>query len=345
MDSTELQALCHRNPRAKGLCVIFANSRGNLPDMPLLKGVKTDLLNMQRTFETLKFAVLSHQDCSATQMMSLFHDISTFSEYPPSYRRIAVVFAGHGMEGSLCAHDGTVPIEEIIDQFQPANCHPSIGGIPKLFFIDACRGKRKMASVVVERGATAVPSKIVSPRGNILVAYSTLEGYKAHEEKYQNVLSRYLQQPECIITINECINLLKESTVPKWTPQRTTSRPLGCEAGNYGNDVYSTNVARGRPLEQPDAYQQLLDTFVKEKKLQCYKESVESCRPGIDRPGIDRLGIDRSGIDRSVIDRPGIDRPGIDRSGIDRPGIDRSGIDRPGIDRSGMSYVFNTSGL
>ena len=246
MDSTELQALCHRNPRAKGLCVIFANSRGNLPDMPLLKGVKTDLLNMQRTFETLKFAVLSHQDCSATQMMSLFHDISTFSEYPPSYRRIAVVFAGHGMEGSLCAHDGTVPIEEIIDQFQPANCHPSIGGIPKLFFIDACRGKRKMASVVVERGATAVPSKIVSPRGNILVAYSTLEGYKAHEveeggiwvtelskqllqdmsltdviinvnktlqEKYQDsALSRYLQQPECIITINECINLLKEST-------------------------------------------------------------------------------------------------------------------------------------
>ena len=247
MDSTELQALCHRNPRAKGLCVIFANSRGNLPDMPLLKGVKTDLLNMQRTFETLKFAVLSHQDCSATQMMSLFHDISTFSEYPPSYRRIAVVFAGHGMEGSLCAHDGTVPIEEIIDQFQPANCHPSIGGIPKLFFIDACRGKRKMASVVVERGATAVPSKIVSPRGNILVAYSTLEGYKAHEveeggiwvtelskqllqdksltdviinvnktlqEKYQqdSTLSRYLQQPECIITINECINLLKEST-------------------------------------------------------------------------------------------------------------------------------------
>eukprot|EP00731_Ephydatia_muelleri_P030673 Em0022g187a len=265
-------------------------AEGNLPDMPLLKGVKTDLLNMQRTFETLKFAVLSHQDCSATQMMSLFHDISTFSEYPPSYRRIAVVFAGHGMEGSLCAHDGTVPIEEIIDQFQPANCHPSIGGIPKLFFIDACRGKRKMASVVVERGATAVPSKIVSPRGNILVAYSTLEGYKAHEveeggiwvtelskqllqdmsltdviinvnktlqEKYQDsALSRYLQQPECIITINECINLLKESTgapssnyrkdLNEWCQQEGTEVPRKFEQRSTPNGHKCTITVRKR---------------------------------------------------------------------------------------------------
>ena len=70
------------------------------------------------------------------------------------------------------------------------------------------------------------------------------------------------------------------SLVPKWTPQRTTSRPLGCEADNYGNDVYSSNVARGRPLEHPDVYQQLLDTFVKENKFQRYKESMEPCRSG-----------------------------------------------------------------
>ena len=245
MASAELQTLCRTYPRAKGLCVIIANSRGNLPEMPLLEGVKTDLVKMKRTFETLKFAVMTREDCSAAQMVSLFHCVALFSEYPPSYRRIAVVFAGHGVEGALCAHDGTVPIDEILGQFQPGNCHPSIGGIPKLFFIDSCRGKQKMEPVVVERGATAVPSKVVSPRGNILVAYSTLEGYKAHEAeeggiwatelskqllhdkslpdiivsvnqtlmvKFQNsALSLYLQQPECNLTINECINLLKES--------------------------------------------------------------------------------------------------------------------------------------
>ena len=241
-----IRVLCRERPEALGLAVIVANTRGPLHGQQVLQNVVMDQTNMKRAFERLRFAVVCATDVGKDAMMTLFHDVSTFSEYPPSYRRIAVVFAGHGMEGSLCAHDGTVPIEEIIDQFQPANCHPSIGGIPKLFFIDACRGDLRMGMVVTERGGTVVPSKVVTRYGNSLVAYSTLAGYKAHEvagkggiwmshlsekllqdksildimtdvngsmmDLFQSVgFQPYAQQPTCEHRLNETVNLFRES--------------------------------------------------------------------------------------------------------------------------------------
>ena len=56
-----------------------------------------------------------------------------------------------------------------------------IRGIPKLFFIDACRGGLHMGAVVAERGGTAVPLRVVPQYGNSLVAHSTMSGYKSHE--------------------------------------------------------------------------------------------------------------------------------------------------------------------
>ena len=239
-----VQTVCSDQPGAKGLCVIIANTQGNRSDMPLLEGVESDRVNMERTFKTLKFAVLSLKNRGVYDMMTLFREVARYPDYPPSYRRIAIVFAGHGIEGELCAHDGTIPIKDIIDHFQPRNCHSSIRGISKLFFIDACRGEREMELVVTARGGTAVPSKVVPQCGNSLTAYSTMEGYKAHEiaggvwmtelsvqllqdksildimtdinkvllEKFQNPgMSRCVQQPILESTLTEHINLLKES--------------------------------------------------------------------------------------------------------------------------------------
>ena len=243
----DIRTLCRERPEALGLAVIVANTRGPLRGQEVLKNVVIDQTNMKRAFERLRFAVLCATNIGKDAMMALFHIVPTFSEYPPSYRRIAVVFAGHGVEGALCAHDGTVPIDEILGQFQPGNCHPSIGGIPKLFFIDACRGDLRLGMVVTERGGTVAPSRVVPQYGsNSLVAYSTVAGYKAHEvagkggiwmsclsdkilqdksildimtdvngsmmEWFQDVdCQRFAQQPTCETMLNETVNLFRES--------------------------------------------------------------------------------------------------------------------------------------
>ena len=241
-----VSAVCRANVDALGLAVIIANRRGALPGQDVLANVVVDRDNMCGAFQRLRFAVISVTDVSTEEMMALFREVASFHSYPPSYRRIAIVFAGHGIEGRLCAHDGTIPIKDIIDHFQPDRCHPSIRGIPKLFFIDACRGGLHMRAVVAERGGTAVPLRVVPQYGNSLVAHSTMSGYKSHEvagrggmwmsqlsskilqdksildimtdvnqsmmEEYQDPRYQpYIQQPTCENTLNETVNLFRES--------------------------------------------------------------------------------------------------------------------------------------
>ena len=250
MEARLTEAHVRAHPDALGLAVIVANRRGPLQGQLQLQNVVTDQGNMSRAFQQLRFAVVPATDISCVEMMALFHDIASYPSYPPSYKRISVVFAGHGTKEGLCAHDGVVPIKDIIDQFQPANCHPSIRGIPKLFFIDACRGDLGMGVVVAERGGTAVPSKVVTQYGNSLVAYSTMAGYKAYEVDgrggiWMSHLSRkllqdmsildimtdvnqslmgmfqepqyqrngYAQQPTCESNLNETVNLFRESQI------------------------------------------------------------------------------------------------------------------------------------
>ena len=266
-------AVCSAHPDALGLVVIVANRRGPLRGQDVLANVETDLKNISDAFEQLSFAVIQAKDISCERMVALLHAVASYPDYPLSYRRIAVVFAGHGVEGALCAHDGTVPIKDIIDQFQPACCHPSIRGIPKLFFIDACRGDQRMGVTVAARGGTAVPSKVVTQYGNSLVAYSTMAGYKAYEvagrggmwmshlskkilqdksildiitdvnqsmmvELQKIDFQHYPQQPTCESNLNETVNLFRE-----WQVQE-----------GYSGDATATNTIHGKTYVRHTPY-------------------------------------------------------------------------------------------
>ena len=174
--------------------------------------------------------------------------VATFRFTPEyQYKRIVFVFSGHGRSDSVCTHTGDIPIAGIMDKFQPCNA-PSLDKLPKLFFIDACRGDSTMQAVVVPRGGEDVPTKIVAPYGNCLVAYSTMRRYRAYEstdggiwitllaqkllevsksigdvlvdvngaldELYQSPrLGNFLQQPVFESTLKESVNFLAEASM------------------------------------------------------------------------------------------------------------------------------------
>ena len=111
------------------------------------------------------------------QAASCFH-------YPDSYRRLAFIFSGHGDAGRIYAHDSEVFLQKhIFDPWMPKNA-PHLAEIPKLFFLDACRGDavdQGVPIIVLPTGPVARGGR-TSSVGNYLLAYSTMPSMKAFEQ-------------------------------------------------------------------------------------------------------------------------------------------------------------------
>ena len=131
----------------------------------------------------------------------------------------------------------------MLTEFYPDHS-PHIGTVPKLFFIDACRGTEHTKPVLAYKGGHDVTLK-VPEKSNFLVAYSTMPEHRAHELEGQgsvwiNILADKLktteasildvltlvnrrlcldfhcklglfQQPELVSRLNEEVHLLTEA--------------------------------------------------------------------------------------------------------------------------------------
>ena len=189
-----------RRPVANGLAIIIANEDSSDPNHRSLRGAKRDLEKMKETFEVLRFATLPILNASKEEILASVQAASKYKEYPPSYKRIAFVFSGHGNENLIYAHDGAVDTNQVYEPLQPKNA-PHLADIPKLFFMDACRGPNEDRGVeVVARGKTE-PSRdriVVPSYGNYVLAFSTMPNMQAYEVKdvgglWMNIVSRQLR--------------------------------------------------------------------------------------------------------------------------------------------------------
>ena len=82
--------------------------------------------------------------------------------------------SGHGEEDYVLGRDGNpVSIEsDMIGPLQPSEL-PTMRTVPKLFFIDACRGNLKMVPATKAKGDGV-------EMGGYFIAYSTTKGYKSY---------------------------------------------------------------------------------------------------------------------------------------------------------------------
>jgi len=183
-----------RRRAANGLAIIVANEEGFNPDHKRLEGARKDHKSMKETFEILRFATLPIFNASKEQILSAVQAAANYKEYPPSYKRIAFVFSGHGDENHIYCHDGPIVTDDVYTPLQPINA-PHLADIPKLFFIDACRGTMQDKGVVA-RGQTVSPRK--PSYGNYVLAYSTMPSMQAYETAsdgglWMHILSKQLQ--------------------------------------------------------------------------------------------------------------------------------------------------------
>ena len=210
------------NPTSKGLAIIITNDY----DFPgsrykALSGTFKDGERLKKAFEALKFDVYWKRNKNQEYIQQLWREINSFDFEPVKhYKCIAFAFSGHGepegLEGKLIMQDGTkIDIcEDFISPVLPGKA-PKIGDVPKIFFIDACRGDDVMETVdaprqvtdkgspngsssASQKGCHEIELRRLPKEANFLVTYSTLPGYRSNDyvgkgSLWLEILARHLQ--------------------------------------------------------------------------------------------------------------------------------------------------------
>ena len=209
---------------------------------------------MQRTFEGLQIATLWRENVSRGDLRELLREIATLS-LPGTYKSVSFVFSGHGGAGDmLFMQDGNkMDMQEIVNAFLPGQAR-SVGNIPKLFFIDACRGNETFQPVVVprtggknvqtdcpqrtgtrDRGGTEVKTVLVPPKGNTIIAYSNISKNRVLESKDGGVWMKALARKlaESRESIDTVLTQVREDLQhiyqdPNWRDKMQLPETISC---------------------------------------------------------------------------------------------------------------------
>lgn len=178
------------SPEAVGLAIIISNDYTSTRHSEL-PGTQIDAIKMKDTFARLKYATVCRHNIKTLELNSLLVEASRNVHYPPNYKRIVFVFAGHGNHNNcLFMQDGKeTHVKSIIKFFLPIEAQ-HLAHIPKLFFIDACRGDSIDPGCIAgchvsckSRGGEPLTNLLLPSKGNYLLAYSTTSGYQSYEMK------------------------------------------------------------------------------------------------------------------------------------------------------------------
>ena len=174
----------------RGLAVIVTNEYKNFPG-DHLPGMKKDGRAMENAFGSLGFATLWKPNISSKEMKVLVKSVVKYFQDnpPPKNYVVAFVFSGHGGEGDLLIGEDNRQVHLHRKIVKPLAEEHELGVIPKLFFIDACRGENELKPVV----RTKKRIELITAKGNYYVAYSTIPKYVAYTKEDPNSGSVWMQ--------------------------------------------------------------------------------------------------------------------------------------------------------
>lgn len=149
MMSVKLASVCHNDPgkdykmtaRPRGPCLIVNNIDFEADMFPTRKGSDEDARRFDTIFQQLGFTVIMRRNQTADQMKKLFKEVA--AQCKEEHDSLFVFILSHGSEHGIYGTDGIeVYLEsEIISCFDNRNCSAMLGK-PKVFVIQACRGRK-----------------------------------------------------------------------------------------------------------------------------------------------------------------------------------------------------------
>ncbi|GLV45905.1 Death related ICE-like caspase [Carabus blaptoides fortunei] len=152
------------------------------------EGTQIDVDRLTDVLSTLKFEVEVHKDLEYFDIIQLGRRLS--KEDFTDCDCIAFFILTHGNKRKeISARDVYYDSEKLWENFTGDNC-VTLAGKPKLFFINACRGKKKDAGIrFFGRGRTEAdysgkPNSYKIPKhADFLMAYSTVDGHLSYRDR------------------------------------------------------------------------------------------------------------------------------------------------------------------
>ena len=189
----------------RGLAILVTCDYEGTPGVQALSATNRDADEMKMTFEQFDYDIHQLKNGGATKrtVTALLKQASDFlSQYGGEIENkdgekkvIIFAFSGHGTscgtsQDQIKTNDGELLylMEEVR---LPLATHEAVTEIPKLFFIDACRGSDYLQDKKKEKGYTGTET-------NFRIDYATIPDHKAYTEAYEStwmpVLARHLRE-------------------------------------------------------------------------------------------------------------------------------------------------------
>ncbi|XP_067229756.1 caspase-8-like [Chanodichthys erythropterus] len=131
----------------RGVCVIINNV--NFTTMSERRGSDEDQKYLTKVFRWLGFEVVEHRNKTAAEMKNLLKELGKTVDGDC----FVCCVLSHGVkEGVYGSDDGVVSVDEIREPFNGITCKNLVDK-PKLFFIQACRGKKYQDRVKIQADA------------------------------------------------------------------------------------------------------------------------------------------------------------------------------------------------
>lgn len=166
-----------------------------------LLGTKTDGDEMDKTFRGLGYNIipLHNKDATKSEIIITLIQLSDYlSRYsgPISDRALVFAFSGHGGSGDrLISHDhkSLSLMKDILQQFVK---HPGVHMIPKLLFIDACRGSNRITKSLEQtvKEYEAMTKGLSHEEGNFLIAHATIEEHVSYDRYWMHELAKRIRE-------------------------------------------------------------------------------------------------------------------------------------------------------
>lgn len=199
-----------------------------------LMATNDDAREMRATFDQFDYSIiqLSNQNATKPALSILVNRLSLYLKrysgdtHNPdkSIKSIVFFFAGHGKESDqVLTNDGEIlALKDVVEPLvKPAFIGETCHKIPKLFFIDACRGRK----VLKPRDGDSDLNRI---DGNFWMEYATIQGHRAFDYVWTTTLARMLREyDDTFQTVMAEVNRAAFQTHPKQRPQTMGSLSTG----------------------------------------------------------------------------------------------------------------------
>lgn len=162
-----------------GVCLIINNKNFTYNGMKTRNGTEVDEASLRETFTNLKYDVRVENDLTCDEIKKCLRNAS--QEDHSKRSSFICVLLSHGEEGEVIfGTDGPIDLKILAGFFRGDSCR-SLVGKPKIFIIQACRGKELDCGIQADSGSEEdMVCQKIPVEADFLYVYSTPPGYYSY---------------------------------------------------------------------------------------------------------------------------------------------------------------------